>query len=356
MKKYIIGGAVIVLAVVVSLILAQQPAKAAGNNQKKTNEKKEMVYSVTTTKVAPSTIHHFVQSTATLRPDTQVDIFSKIPGLIRELRVEEGQSVEKGQVLAVLDGDDERLELEQAEVNLKKAKLEHERMTKTFRVDLVSAEEFDQKKFELEKAQADYNLAEYRASLVEIRAPFPGTIVTRAVEQGQTIQPSDKLFSLASLSLLEADVFLPEPKADGLAVGQKAILSKDEFFRDVFDATVERIAPVVDRETGTVKVTLAVENAPESVRPGTYVHLQIVTGQTEAPATLPRKSVVFDSRENASVFVVVEKEGVKSVEKVDVTLGPTEGDLVCIEGIEPGTEVIVTGKESLKTGSLVKEA
>jgi len=351
MKKYII-----VLAAVVSLILAQQAAKAAGANTKK-KEKKEMVYNVTTIEVAPSTIHHYVQSTATLRPDKQVDIFSKVPGLIRELRVEEGQSIEKGEVLAVLDGDDVRLELEQAQVNLKKAKLEHERMTKTYRVDLVSAEDFDQKKFELEKAQADYNLAAYKSSLVEVIAPFSGTVVARLVEEGQTIQPSDKLFALASLSLLEADVFLPEPKSEGLQEGQKALLSKDEYFRDVFEARVERISPIVDRETGTVKVTLAVDSAPQGVRSGTYVHLQIVTGKTQAPTTVPRKALVFDSRENAAVFVVVEKEdGVKSVEKIDITLGPGERDRVSVEGLEPGTIVILTGKESLKTGSLIKES
>ena len=334
--------------------------EAENNSEEKKPEKKEIIYNVEFYQVGGKTLRNFVVGSATLQADRQVDIFSKTNGQIQKLMAEEGQSVESGEVLLVLDGEEEELELQQMTVNLNKAKAEFERISKSYESNLIAAEEYEAKKFELEKSVADHERAAHKVTLTKVRAPFAGTITKRAVEIGQTIQPSEVLFTLAALNPLEAEVFLTEKQVSGLAAKQDARFSRTDNFEDAFSGHVKQISPVVDKETGTVKVTMAIPNAPVGIRPGTYVHLRVVTDVSTLPTVVPKRALVFDSRQQAYAFVTKpheDREAVYVVEKVPVTLGMEEGEWVSVsEGLESGKEIVLTGKESLKTGSLVRNA
>jgi membrane fusion protein (multidrug efflux system) len=336
------------------------------NQEEEKKEEKVIVYDVELFKTEPQQMETYVQSTSTLKADRQVDIFSKVAGQIAELRFEEGQQVKKGDVLVVLDGYDERLKLEQAKVNLSKAKAAFARAKKSFESKLVSEEEYEVRKFEKEQAQAEYNIAEYNLSQIEVKAPFAGTVITRDVETGQTIQPSEKICGIATLSPLEAEVFLTEEQVRELVPGQMASLSRKEDFESGFSGKLARIAPTVDQETGTVKVTLEIDQAPENVRPGSYVHLQIITDSRMADQVIPKKALVYDSRQNTFVFKVEPNPEADSdesfantwfVTRVPVQTGIVDGTMVEItSGLQAGDMIVVTGKDTLKDGSVVRDA
>nr|WP_279382610.1 efflux RND transporter periplasmic adaptor subunit [Acanthopleuribacter pedis] len=332
--------------------------KGEGKNDEK-KEKKEVVYSVEFYNVAPRDMRTYVTSTAALQADRQVDIFPKAAGQIQKLSVEEGQKVHAGDVLVGLDGDDARLQLNQATVNLKRAKSDFERIRATYERKLVSTEEFEAKKFELDRMEAEYNSAKHKLEITQVIAPFDGTIVNRFVELGQTVQPSEKLFTLAALEPLEAEVFLPERKVGDLAAGQDVNFSRDDSFENLFQGRVDRVSPVVDRETGTVKVTLSVPNAPSFARPGTYTHLRIVTATKTAEAVIPKKALVYDSRQLTYVFLTYldeENAAQTRVKKIVVKTGIEEDGMVeIIDGLNVGDQIVLTGKDSLKDGLLVRD-
>lgn len=363
MKKMWLMGFVLLLVSSAILVSVLQPAKAAtlkkDDNEEK-EEKKETVYTVELTTVEPMELNTFVVGTATLQAERQVDIFSKTVGQIESLPVEEGQAVKKGALLLALDGDDEQLQLDRARVMLNNAKAAYGRIEKSYQKELVSTEEFDVKKYEYDKARADYDLAAHKLEQTKVTAPFGGTIVARTVELGQTVRPSQKLFALASLDPLEADVFLPESQAADLKVGMPIMLSKRDDFKTPFQGRLLRISPVVDKETGTVKATLSIDGVPGDVRPGSYVHLRIVTRTWTAETVVPKKALVFDSRQTAFVYVARETEedaNVFQVTRVEVKTGIDEGDFISIEeGLERGDRIVLTGKESLKSGSKVKQS
>lgn len=323
-------------------------------------EKKEIIYNVEFFEVESKTLRTFVASSSTLKADRQVDIFSKTSGQIDRILVDEGREVKRGEVLVVLDGEEQELELQQMAVNLKKARTEFERIEKSYKNQLISAEEFEAKKFELERSTAEHEKAAHRVALTKVKAPFSGTIVKRSVELGQTIQPSEVLFTLAALDPLEAEVYLTEKQVSGLKLKQETAFAKDDDWEHAFSGFVKQISPVVDKETGTVKVTMAIPDAPKGIRPGTYVQLRVVTAVTAEPAVVPKRALSFDSRQQAFAFVTKpheEKENVYVVEKVEVELGTEENQWVSItKGLEQGAQIVLTGKESLKTGTLVRDA
>lgn len=376
MKKFWVIGMIVGIGVISFVVFstmtfqaaaqASQAAQTPAEEDAEKKDEKQIIYDVELYATAPKQLETYIQGTSTLKADRQVDIFSKVAGQIAELRFEEGHSIQKGDVMVVLDGYDERLKLEQAKVNLSKAKAAFARAKKSYESKLVSEEEYEVRKFEKEQAQAEYNIAEYNLSQIEVKAPFSGTIVMRDVEVGQTIQPSEKICTLATLEPLEAEVFLTEEQVRGLEPGLIATLSRKEAFENGFRGVLSRIAPTVDQETGTVKVTLAVEDAPATVRPGTYVHLQIVTDSRMAERVVPKKALVYDSRQNTYLFKAVPNEnagddealaGTLTVERVPVQTGVVDGQWVEItSGLEAGTTIVVTGKDTLKDGALVRDA
>ena len=361
MKKFAVIGSIVSIVVgTVFFFTMQQSAKANekdGQAQVK-EEKKETVYSVELVTAKPKKLHTYVASSATLKADRQVDIFSKISGQVSELPIEEGEKVSKGQILAELDGNDERLRLEQNRVALEKAEAEYQRVARSYQKELVSTEEYEAKKFDLERQKAEFNLMQHQVELSRIVAPFSGTIVSRSVELGQTIQPADMLFSLAALDRLEAEVFLPEEATADLREGMSATFSKDDDFEHAFQGSLNHISPVVDKQTGTVKITLYIDQAPQGIRPGTYVHLKIVTGAEIAAAVVPKKALVYDGKQNTYVFITEPGEAAPDlyeVKKIPVVTGVEEDGMISIkEGLAEGAQIVLTGKESLKDGAKVR--
>lgn len=344
--------------------VAETQAKVEADGQeaasdKEKNEKKEIIYNVEFYEVESKTLRTFVASSSTLKADRQVDIYSKKPGQVQKIAAEEGSQVSKGDVILVLDGEEQELELQQMAVSLNKARADFKRIEKSYKNQLIAAEEYENKKYELEKSIADHEKVAHQVSLTKIRAPFSGTITKRTVELGQTIQPSETLFTLAALNPLEAEVYLTETQVAGLKLQQETRFAKDDDFENSFAGFVKQISPIVDKDTGTVKVTMAVPNAPEGVRPGTYVQLRVVTDTSMQPAVVPKRALTYDSRQQAFAFVAKaheSRDGLYQVEKVPVELGIEEGEWVSVDsGLETGTRIVLTGKESLKTGTLVRD-
>lgn len=364
MKKFLIFSGLCGLGLFVVIFTMSSRQSAQANSSADTSdataveEKKATVYSVDLTVAESRSMTTFVASTATLRADRSVDIFSKVAGQVESLPVEEGDAVEAGTLLLELDGDDERLKMEESKVLLDRAHAEFERIKKSYRNQLVSTDAFEAKKYELDKAQAAFDLARYSYEQNRVLAPFDGTIVERNVEVGQTIQMSDKLFRLSALNPLEADVFLPESQTQPLRAGMRVELSAKDDFTAPFSGEIARIAPVVDQETGTVKVTVAIFNAPEAVRPGSYVHLHIITSESVQPVVVPKKSLIFDNRQKAYVFVIDEVANSANqmrVKRVAVQTGIEEDGFVSLtNGLDAGQQVVLTGKESLKNGALIQ--
>jgi len=352
-KIALLGFALLAGGVLHTLSADSKPKKQDEKTQKE--EKKEPVFSVDIAEAAPGKIRLYAQSSATLRPERQVEIFAKAAGQIVSLAVEEGDWVEEGQVLASLDGESARLEVEQSRIQVEKTRLEWERIRKSHQEHLVSQEEFEVRQFQYEQAQSQLRQAEHRLGLTAILAPFRGTILRRSCEKGQTIQPSQTCFVLAQVNPMEADIFVPEAVALNIRVGQQAQVSREDGFSAPAGGRVKRVSPEVDAKSGTVKVTLAMENLPAAWRPGTYAHIRIVTESREVASLVPAKALMVDSRQICSVFVVQEGTEGFIVRRVEVKRGAEENQLVEISaGLNPGDRVVVTGKESLVEGARVQ--
>ncbi len=296
--------------------------------------------------VQPGDLQVTLRASTNLRAREQVEVLPKQGGIIERVLVEEGVRVSQGQVLAVLDAAEWRLQAQQSEARAQSARDAVERARALAALELVSEQEVERLASEARVAEAEVGLAQLRVENAEIRAPFAGTVTHRYVERGQQVTTAAPAFGLADLDRLEAQLAVPEREAPRIEVGQSARILLQEGGQPVATGRVERIRPVVDAASGTVQVTVSVPARAGEVplRPGQFVNVDVVTETLTDRITLPRTAVLVDGAA-PRVFVVQDDTAIER----EVSLGYSRGDRVEIRtGLEPGDTVVVVGQDNLR--------
>lgn len=295
-------------------------------------------------------------TSATLRADKQATVTARTSGVIRELLVEEGHRVKADQALAILENDEQQIDYDRAATARDTKQREFDRALELHGQGLMSDEEFETVRREAEETRQDAAMAQLKLSRTVIRAPFTGSILTRYLDAGATVSDGNAVFDIADLDPLYADVNVPERHIGRLSPGQDVRLVADAS-AETADAIIERIAPLVDPESGTVKVTLAVDGRT-SLRPGSFVRVLIVTDTHQQALVVPRSSLVAEGR-RWHLFRI-DEDG-ENVERIEVTRGYEEQDRVEILGVVGehrelaiGDRVVVLGASALSDGVRVE--
>jgi membrane fusion protein (multidrug efflux system) len=300
--------------------------------------------------VSEGTVSAYISSTANLVAENEVKVLSEVEGRVLTLRVEEGNWVKKGQVLATLVRDDEEIAFKKAQLKETNARAAYDRAKELVDRELISREEFDKLTIDFEIAGQELAEAEWALKKTTIVAPFSGRVTARMTQLGQHVRPGDELFQVTDFDPLIARIYLPERDVLGLEEGRPVELRLDASDQVAFAGRIRQISPVVDTSTGTVKVTVEATEPPKQVRPGSFVSVNIVRETRSEALLLPREAVLRELQK-AHVFVA---DG-EVAEKRPVTLGLEEGDLIEVtSGVEAGDQVIVAGQGGLKDGSAVK--
>jgi len=300
--------------------------------------------------VSEGSVSAYTSSTANLVAENEVKVLSEVEGRVLTLRVEEGDWVKNGQVLATLVRDDQAIAFKKAQLKETNARAAFDRATELVERELISREEFDKLNIDHEIARQELAEAEWALKKTTIIAPFSGRVTARMTQLGQHVRPGDELFQVTDFDPLIARIYLPERDVLGLEEGRNVEIRLDAADEVYFAGRIRQISPVVDTSTGTVKVTVEATEPPKQVRPGSFVTVNIVRETHPQALLLPREAVL---RELQKAHVYVAEDDV--AEKRAVTLGLEEGDLIeVISGVEAGDRVIVTGQGGLKDGSAVK--
>lgn len=289
-------------------------------------------------------------ATATLQAEHEAKLISEVPGTVLQLLVEEGDSVRKGQVLARLDAAHSSLQLREAEADLQRRKNDVDRGEKLLGRKLIAANLQDQAESDYAVRKADVDLARVVVTKAEIRAPFDGVITRRWIKQGQLLEVNDAVFDIANFNDLRAELRVPERDAVALASGQPVSFTVDALGNRQFEAKVERVAPVVDSDSGTVKVTVRVDNRDKTLRPGLFTRMDISFLHLANAILLP-KAAVLGGRDASIAYVIEDGKAVRT----PIRLGHENGSSVqVLEGLDAGAQVVVTGQAALSDGSQVE--
>jgi len=280
----------------------------------------------------------FYVTTATIEPSSDAKINARTSGIVKKILHEEGDDVATGDVLLILDDDDQQLRLKQAKQKLASATREYNRLNKMKKSGLVSPTDWDTAENNFKSAETEEQLAALALSYTRVAAPFSGRVVWREVDLGAHVGQGELLFRMMSIRPLLVRVHIPANRLGLVDVGQVVQLKVDNS-SGVLDATISLVSPIVDPATGTIKITLRLEQYPENVRPGDFVEIQMVTDKHENAMLVPSVSII---EERGQHYLYIAKEGKavrKSIEtgyvmrdKTEVRSGISSADLVVVKG------------------------
>ncbi len=294
-------------------------------------------------------IYAVYSGTAPIEAFAEADVIAKVEGEIRELLVEEGNDVRKGQVLARLDGDRLRLELNESQARLRKLQRDFERNKELKEKGLISEGEFEKIQYDLEALQASYNLASLELDYTQIRAPIDGVVSERYVRLGNTIRVGEPLFRVTSFDPLVTYLHVPEREYRQLSPGQPVAIDIDALAGQRTIAEVTRVSPIVDPDTGTFKITVEISDEQRRIKPGMFARLSIVYDRHANALQVPRSAIVEGAGES-SVFVV--EEGVAIRKRVETGFSE-KGMIEITAGLDDNDAVITVGQVGLKEEATV---
>ena len=295
-------------------------------------------------------IYAVYSGTAPIEAFAEADVIAKVAGEVREILVEEGYDVTEGQVMARLDGDRLRLELNESEANLRKLQRDYERNVELKEKGLISSGDFDKIKYDMEALQAAYNLAKLELDYTQIRAPIAGVVSERYVRRGNTIDVGEPVFRVTSLDPLVAYLHVPEREYRNIASGQLVGIDIDALQGERVIATVTRVSPIVDPQTGTFKITIEISDDERRIKPGMFGRVSIVYDQHVNVLQVPRSAILEETGET-SVFVV---EDDKAVRRLVQTGYSNSGMIEITEGLSDNDKIVTVGQVGLKDDAVVE--
>jgi membrane fusion protein (multidrug efflux system) len=299
--------------------------------------------------VSTGTLAPTYPTTATLEAEREARILAETAGEIEAVLVEEGDYVKAGQVLARVESGRARLERDREASEASRMQHEAERGAKLRDRGLLSQQAAEQTHFARDTQSATLALAQLKLEKTAIRAPYAGVVTRRHVKPGQFLMLGAPAIENADFSALTAKFNVPERALATIAKGQPVEIAADALAGRSFRGQVERIAPVVDRASGTVTVTVAVESGKPELRPGLFVRMNVQYAQIGDALLLP-KAALLRGEGAARVYVIEDKKA----HAREIKLGLEQGEQVqVIAGIGQGTQVVTVGQETLAEGDLV---
>ncbi|MEM7019627.1 MAG: efflux RND transporter periplasmic adaptor subunit [Pseudomonadota bacterium] len=334
--------------------------EASANN---TAEKPVRAVPVTITNVKTQALDVTLNSVGALESLETPMIAAETDGRVLKINVDEGDLVESGMVLAMLDPEGHRIAMQEAAADLKRLKAlianQHrilKRLKSLEASQSVSKERLDEASTQLVALQAQESAAQsrlsgarYRLSKTEITAPVSGRIQRRQVSVGDYVGPGNSMFQIVTVNTLRVRLPFPEGVATQLRPGQKVRLATATNLNQTAEGVLKEVRPAVDTGNRALNVILDIEN-PGGWLPGASITGEVITHTYEEAMMVPTLSVV--RRPIGDVVYVLGFEN--KVQQHVVKTGRLMGDhMHIIEGLQTGDRVVVDGAAFLTDQAVV---
>jgi membrane fusion protein (multidrug efflux system) len=345
-----LGTRHLVSTLLLAALVALSGCKKGGEAQAKDKEDKgPEAVPVEVVAVSRRPIAASYSGTAPLEARAESQVVAKSSGVALTVLVEEGQQVRAGQVLVRLDPDRARLQAAQSAAQVRKLEANYNRSMQLSKQQLISANDLDQLKYDLENARAVNRLANLELSYANVVAPISGVIASRSIKTGNFVQINTPIFRIVDTSRLEATLNVPERELATIKPGQPVILQVDAIPGRSFEGEVDRVAPVVDSGSGTFRVIASFDGGG-TLQPGMFGRIRIDYDQRANAMVIPRVALL-EGEGDPAVFTV---RGGKAV-RVPVKLGYVDGAWAELRsGLKLGEPVVTAGKVALREGSTVQ--
>lgn len=275
--------------------------------------KKEQTVTFDTAKVEPANIKNSVTATGSVEPVTSVTVGTQVSGIISRLYVDYNTVVKKGQIIAELDKTNLISELNTAKANLSSAQsslnyesANYNRYATLFKKGLVSADEYESAKLNFEKAKDQVaqsremvQKAQTNLSYAIITSPIDGVVISKSVEEGQTVAASyatPELFTIAKdLKDMQVVANVDEADIGDVKEGERVSFTVDAYPNDTFEGVVKQVRQeaTTTNNVVTYEVVISAPNSELKLKPGLTANVTIYTAERQNVLCVSTKALRF---------------------------------------------------------------
>ncbi len=362
MKKLRISKIWIAVVVIVIVAVAAW-AMSGGKKEEDINFKEE--------KVALKTLQNSVTATGTIEAVTSVTVGTQVSGIVNKLYVDYNSQVKKGQVIAELDKTNLLSELNTAKANLASAQsslnyqaANMERYKTLYKKGLVSADEYEnalltyrQAKEQVASSKENVQRAQTNLGYATITSPIDGTVISKSVEEGQTVAASfntPELFTIAKdLTNMQVIANVDEADIGGVKEGDRVTFTVDAYPDDTFEGTVKqvRLEATTTNNVVTYEVVISAPNADLKLKPGLTANVTIYTQERSGVLAVANKALRFTPTKETvgKDMKIVDCKGKNKVWTLNgntltahpVTIGQSDGiNTEITKGLKQGDKIV----------------
>lgn len=363
MKKLRISKIWIAVVVIVIVAVAAW-AMSGGKKEEDINFKEE--------KVALKTLQNSVTATGTIEAVTSVTVGTQVSGIVNKLYVDYNSQVKKGQVIAELDKTNLLSELNTAKANLASAQsslnyqaANMERYKTLYKKGLVSADEYEnalltyrQAKEQVASSKENVQRAQTNLGYATITSPIDGTVISKSVEEGQTVAASfntPELFTIAKdLTNMQVVANVDEADIGNVKEGDRVTFTVDAYPDDTFEGTVKqvRLEATTTNNVVTYEVVISAPNADLKLKPGLTANVTIYTQERSGVLAVANKALRFTPTKETvgKDMKIVDCKGKNKVWTLNgntltahpVTIGQSDGiNTEITKGLKQGDKIVM---------------
>lgn len=312
---------------------------------------------VAVSRIQDTLFKHYAEVQGNVATDENIIIYPEFSGILTSVKVNEGQNVSKGQVLATIDAGGLQNELAQLEAQERLAQTTYERQKRLWDQNIGSEIQYLEAKTNYEALQSSVNRLKSQLSKTVVRAPFSGVIDEVISEQGEVVNPGQsQLFRLISLDKMYVEADVPENYLGKISSGTDVMVKIGSIGKE-FEGKVKQVGNNINPNNRTFRIEVAVPNEKGLIKPNQIATIKLNDYTSENAIVIPESSIQKNAM-GESIVYVLQQEGETNqgvAKKIVVETGYVYNDSIEItEGLEPGQLLITDGSKNIRDGQEVK--
>lgn len=343
-KLYLIIGVLLLVGLILFKIF---------NNKEKAEkeiqvEKESIPFSVEAIIIKKSSFTNTLSYPGTVEVSGMVNIVSETEGRVVKLNIQNGSTVQKGQVIAILNNDMKTSSHQIHQIDYKKAKEDYQRYLELHKKNNATGIELETALHALETADKQLRISQSELSRNVIYAPIGGVVSNKSINVGDILSPSSPIAIIVPLNEIEVRFHVPEKEISQIQVGQHIDFTVDAYPQHIFEGTISSIIPIAN-QARSFPILVKVKNNQNGITlmGGMTTNIKTIDNQKVSTIAIPRTAI----REN---YVWLVKDGKKAVQCPLKTGREFEDKIEVISGLKIGDTIITKGQSNISEGIVLE--
>lgn len=300
---------------------------------------------------------HYAEVQGNVATDENILIYPEYSGILTSVKVNEGERVSKGQVLATIDDGGLRNQLAQLEAQVRLAKTTYERQQRLWEQNIGSEIQYLESKTNYEALESSVNQLKSQLAKTVVRAPFSGVIDDVISEQGEVVNPGqNQLFRLISLDKMYVEADVPENYLSKIRKGTDVKVQISSVGKE-FEGKVSQVGNNINPNNRTFRIEVAVPNEEGMIKPNQIATIKLNDYTSETAMVIPENSIQKNAMGESLVYLYEpnSNSSTGTAKKAVVEVGYTYNDSIeVVNGLNGGDILITEGSKNLREGQEVR--